>query len=120
LWIDSVSLDLYTYYDSHWVQLTGEEPVVEDLNDLADVDTTSLVPGQFLKWNGTTWVPDTIAGGATVSDSTPNNSISGQLWYKSDTGGFYIYYSGTWVEVGASPATFPTGKSIAMSIVFGG
>ena len=232
LWLDSTNVDLYIYYDNQWVQLTGEEPAVEDLNDLADVNvpspvigqflkydgtgwTSASIPainalddigdvstsgaingqflkyngsawtaasipsinaldditdvnvtgatsGQFLKWNGTTWVADSIVGGATtsssapsspttgqlwfdtddartyvyydsywvevgasgqgatVSDSAPTNPISGQLWYKSDTGGFYIRYSNNWVEVGASPATFPTGKAIAMSIVFGG
>jgi len=102
LWLDSVNADLYIYYDNHWVQLTGEEPLVEDLNDLADVDTPNPTVGQFLKWNGTYWVADTIVGGATTSSSAPSSPTTGQMWFDTDDARTYVYYDSYWIEVGAS------------------
>lgn len=102
LWLDSVNVDLHIYYDNHWVQLTGEEPLIEDLNDLADVDTPNPTVGQFLKWNGTYWVADTIVGGATTSSSAPSSPTTGQMWFDTDDARTYVYYDGFWVEVGAS------------------
>lgn len=45
------------------------------------------------------------SGRAIVSDTAPTIGIGGQplvdgdLWFKSDTGSFYVYYLGAWVEV---------------------
>lgn len=69
-----------------------------------------------VRWNETTdkWqftndgtnYTDLGAGGATVSDTAPSSPTAGQVWFKSDTGSTYVYYSdGTsnqWVEIGAS------------------
>jgi hypothetical protein len=51
------------------------------------------------------------AGSAFVTTNLPINPQEGDLWYESDTGGFFIYYDGYWVEpnIGAtalSPLTF--------------
>jgi hypothetical protein len=101
LWLDSVNADLYIYYDSHWVQLTGEEPVVEDFNDLADVDVPSPTSGQFLKYDGTYWVNDSIDLG---TDTTGN--------YMSDV------TAGTGVTITHTPgegsnATIAIGQAVA-------
>ena len=34
----------------------------------------------------------------TVQDAAPSGA-TGDLWYESDTGSFYVYYSGAWVDV---------------------
>lgn len=66
-------------------------------------------------------------GGASVTISTtpPGSPSAGNLWWNSETGKMFIYYSDAntsqWVE--ASPpiaAQSSTGKSVAMSIIFGG
>jgi hypothetical protein len=53
-----------------------------------------------------TW--STVIGGAATSDTAPPGPlVTGQLWWKSDTGTFYVYYndgnSSQWVEA-AAPA----------------
>lgn len=60
LWLDSVNLDLYIRYDNNWVQLTGTDPLIEDLNDLADVVVPSPSVGQFLRFDGTNWTAASI------------------------------------------------------------
>lgn len=39
---------------------------LSSIDDLADVDTTTSAPttGQYLKWDGTNWIPSTISGGS--------------------------------------------------------
>jgi hypothetical protein len=56
--------------------------------------------GQFLKWNGTAWVPETIIGGATISDTAPAAPLAGQLWFDSTVGKTFVYYDSQWIEVG--------------------
>lgn len=82
LWLDSANVDLYIYYDSHWVQLTGEEPLVEDLNDLADVDVPSPAVGNFLKYDGTYWTAasiPTINALDDIGDVSVSGAASGQF-----------------------------------------
>lgn len=43
------------------------------LDDLSNVSVSSPTSGQFLKWNGTAWVPDTISGGG---DMLSTNNLS--------------------------------------------
>lgn len=73
----------------------------ESISELHDVAIDTLTSGQFLKWNGTVWVNDTIdlGGGAEVSDSPPLDPSPGNLWYESDTGKMFIYYDSFWVEI---------------------
>lgn len=82
LWLDSANVDLYIYYDNHWVQLTGEEPLVEDLNDLADVDVPSPAVGNFLKYDGTYWTAasiPTINALDDIGDVSVTGATSGQF-----------------------------------------
>jgi len=39
---------------------------------------------------------------AAVSDAPPSNPQEGDVWFESDTGDFYIYYAGAWVDIGGS------------------
>lgn len=68
-----------------------------------------------------------------ISGTSPSGPTSGQIWYDSDDGKLYFYYtdvdSSQWVEiastVGSTGPTGPTGpgvttgKAIAMALVFG-
>ena len=68
LWFNSATLETYIYYDNHWLQVTGEPDLVEDITDLSDVILTTPVNGQFLKFNGTNWVNGTIPTINTLDD----------------------------------------------------
>jgi len=52
-------------------------------------------------------------GGAsvTVGNTAPTSPTSGSLWYDSDTGDTYVYYSGTWAEVGSGSSQGATGAT---------
>ena len=52
---------------------------VASIDDLTDVDTTTSAPttGQFLKWNGSNWVPDTVGAGGSQNLWLTFNSDSG-------------------------------------------
>ena len=45
---------------------------------------------------------------ATVSSTAPANPINGQIWFDSSSGVASIYYSSTWVAMGASAPTSTT------------
>jgi len=51
---------------------------IKSIDFLADVDTTSVAPnnGQALVWNGTNWVPGSVAGGSV--DAFSSISVAGQ------------------------------------------
>ena len=68
LWFNSATLEIYIYYDSSWLQASGEPDLVEDLTDLSDVLFTTPVDGQFLKFDGTRWVNGTIPTINTLDD----------------------------------------------------
>lgn len=59
------------------------------------------------KWqfsnDGSTYSDLGSGGGVTVSSSAPTSPTEGNLWFNSNTGATYVYYSSTWVEVGAAP-----------------
>jgi hypothetical protein len=81
LWFDSSTAKTYVYYDSSWVEIgAGSNPAA--LNDIGDVTITSASNGQFLKWNGTAWVNDSIPTINTlddVGDVTITSATSGQI-----------------------------------------
>jgi hypothetical protein len=63
--------------------------------------------GPTYRYSGSVWsVLATPFQGAFPSDSPPLNPVSGQLWWESDTGLLYVYYtdanSSQWVEVVSS------------------
>jgi hypothetical protein len=58
---------------------------------------------KFELYNGTTW--GAVGGGATISDTAPTSPQAGDLWWKSDEGQMYVYYtdanSSQWVVANA-------------------
>lgn len=59
--------------------LTNKPTLVDDISDLADVDTISNPPstGQVLKWDGTKWAPadDITSGGGGLDADTLDDSM---------------------------------------------
>lgn len=58
---------------------------------------TAPTTSQVLQWNGSTWLPATVAtggGGASVttSDTAPASPHPGDLWWDSVGGQLYVYY----------------------------
>jgi hypothetical protein len=91
LWFNSATLETYIYYDNHWLQVTGEPDLVEDLTDLSDVTLTTPVNGQFLKYDGTRWVNGTIPTINTLDDI-------GDVSVSSPSSGQFLKWNGSaWV-----------------------
>jgi len=65
------------------------------------------------------FAPGAAAGRAIVSDTEPTVGINGNpltdgdLWYESDTGSYYVYYLGTWVEVSGGGGGGVTSVAVA-------
>ena len=66
-----------------------------DLDDLADVTLTSIQSNQYLKWNGSAWVNDTIAAGITITSPNAGDMVyyNGSAW--AATQGPVYYYTVT-------------------------
>lgn len=66
-----------------------------NLVDLKDVDSSNLVPGAVLQFDGTSFKFDKVSGGGSgaVEVVTPNNFVKGQPLYFDGTG--YTFYSST-------------------------
>jgi len=45
------------------------------------------------KFEGYTSAWGTLGGGCTISDSAPSSPVAGDLWWKSDEGQMYVYYT---------------------------
>ena len=91
----------------------------------ASVDThlnrSTASTGEVLSWNGSDydWVAQSGGGGGasvTTSDAAPSSPSAGDLWYNTDAGGLFLYYtdadSSQWVEVvGKTGPAGPTGAA---------
>ena len=75
LWFDSSTLDIFVRYDNAWLQINTENPI-EVLDDLMDVLVQDAEPNQFLKYDGTNWVPSSPILPTTISPKTANYSLS--------------------------------------------
>jgi hypothetical protein len=77
------------------------------INALVDVDTVSASPtsGQFLKWNGTNWVPDSVPTINALDDI-------GDVSVTSPTVGHYLQWSGSvWTSASASGGSTVTAST---------
>ena len=86
------------------------------------LNTSTASNGEVLSWTGSDydWVAQSGGGGGggggasvTTSDSAPSSPSAGDLWYNTDAGGLFVYYtdadSSQWVEVVGK--TGPTGAA---------
>ncbi|CAB4125187.1 hypothetical protein UFOVP55_74 [uncultured Caudovirales phage] len=82
---------------------------------------------KFELYNGTAW--GSVGGGASISDTAPSSAAAGDLWWKSDEGQMYVYYtdanSSQWVVAnmfaGGAGVYLPlTGGAISGSLTIGG
>lgn len=66
-----------------------------DLDDLQDVTLTSIQANQYLKWNGSAWVNDTVAAGISISSPAAGDMVyyNGSAW--AATQGPVFYYTVT-------------------------
>ena len=125
MWWNSEDAVLYVYYvdvdaDGYWVEATAGPLLNQALADLSDTNITSPTIDQTLVYNGTQWVnQDSSGGGLTVSATSPEGPDNGDMWFSSNDGKTYVYYSdgdsSQWVEVGASVSidTTPPGSPVA-------
>jgi len=76
LWFESDTLDLFIYYTSVWLQLTGLDDGVVDIGDLADVLITNPLQNEVLTYVGTDWINQPPTGTA-LTDATIIAGIGG-------------------------------------------
>ena len=67
-----------------YIDLINKPFLVDDISDLADVDTQSTPPttGQVLKWDGTKWAPadDITTGGSGKSNADTLDGFDGSYY----------------------------------------
>lgn len=79
-----------------------------DFPNSPSLNAAHTVSGRTWIWNGTTWDAQTAAPGKyLVSDTAPSSPTTGDSWFDSTAGKFFIYYDSFWIEFGT--ATGPTG-----------
>lgn len=72
MWFDSTTLDTFVRYDSAWIQLNDSGSPIEVLDDLFDVSVLDAEPDQFLKYDGTDWVPASPVLPTSINTRTAN------------------------------------------------
>ena len=83
------------------------------------LNTSTANSGEVLSWNGSDydWVAQSGGGGGgasvTTSDAAPSSPSAGDLWYNTNAGGLFVYYtdanSSQWVEVTTPGPAGPAG-----------
>ena len=83
------------------------------------LNTGTANSGEVLSWNGSDydWVAQSGGGGGgasvTTSDAAPSSPSAGDLWYNTNAGGLFVYYtdanSSQWVEVTTPGPAGPSG-----------
>jgi len=75
LWFNSANAKTYVYYDSQWVEIgAGSNPAA--LNDIGDVNISSVATGDFLKWSGSEWVNGTIGSSVITSAMIVDGAVT--------------------------------------------
>jgi len=92
-----------------YTSLTDRPNLVVDIDDLADVDTTSTPPttGQVLKWNGTNWAPaaDITEGGAGLDADTLDGQDSAYYLNYNNLSNRPTIFDGDWGSLTGTPTT---------------
>jgi len=89
--------------------LTDRPTLVNDIDDLADVDTSSVTPsaGQVLKWDGSKWAPadDITSGGAGLNADTLDGFDSTYFLNYNNLANTPTQFSGSFVDLTNKPTT---------------
>ena len=92
-----------------------------NITDLADVDTTGVVDGNALVYDGANsqWIPGAGGGGGgsyTISATAPVEPSEGDVWFNSTNARSYIYYvdtdSSQWVEIAGAEGAAGTPSAL--------
>ena len=89
--------------------VNGNNVITEasSIGDLSDVDLSGASNGEVLTYSSGNWIPSAVSGGGgggvTISDTAPGSPSSGDIWYDSANGKYYLYYndvdSSQWIEI---------------------
>ena len=101
----------YIYNGAAWNIKAGTvSGTIDGLSDV-DITTVAIQLDEGLKWNGTKFVPATLAAGGSEhydQDATPTPSATGATWYVPSTGTVYKYVndgtSNVWVDISTAGA----------------
>ena len=112
----------------------GASGTYSNTNVDSHLNVSTASSGEVLSWNGSDydWVAQSGGGGGasvTTSDAAPSSPSAGDLWYNTNAGGLFVYYtdanSSQWVEIvgktgatgaaGATGATGAAGSSAAIT-----
>lgn len=92
-----------------YVNLTDKPSIPNDIDDLADVDTSSTAPvtGQVLKWNGSNWAPanDITQGGAGLDADTLDGQDSSYYLDYNNLSNKPNIFDGTFNSLTGTPTT---------------
>ena len=92
-----------------YVNLSDKPSIPNDIDDLADVDTSSTAPttGQVLKWNGTNWAPanDITQGGGGLDADTLDGQDSTYYLDYNNLSNKPTIFDGTWNSLTGTPTT---------------
>ena len=92
-----------------YTDLTNKPTLVVDIDDLADVDTTTSPPsaGQVLKWDGAKWAPanDITEGGAGLDADTLDGQDSSYYLNYNNLNNLPSLFSGDWNDLLNTPTT---------------
>lgn len=105
----NVTADLVGNVTGNASTVTNGVYTSSSINALADVDTVSASPtsGQFLKWNGTNWVPDSVPTINALDDI-------GNVTVPSPSSGDFLKWNGTaWVNDAVDLGTDTTGNYVS-------
>jgi len=113
--------------------VAGASGTYSDASVDTHLNTGTASTNEVLSWNGSDydWVAQATGGGGasvSTSDAPPSSPSAGDLWYNTDAGGLFVYYtdadSSQWVEVvgktGATGATGATGPAGGGATTFPG
>lgn len=92
-----------------YVNLTDKPTIPNDIDDLADVDTSSTPPtaGQVLKWNGSNWAPaaDIAEGGGGLDASTLGGFAGSYYLDYNNFSNTPNTFDGAWSSLTGTPTT---------------
>ena len=113
LWYDNVTTgQLYTYVGTSWLSTAGLTTLqFSSIADLSDVDSSAPTEGQYLAWNGTKYVPTTLAAG--TDSAAVVNIITAEGFTKYDSNDTIGLVDSAYIS-----SRFPTGGSSNVIVPF--